>query len=56
MNKALEYSKDIVVAKISNSGLPISKDSGVSVADFFEQIYLRIRKLESNEKIDNQKS
>ena len=39
---ALEYAKDIVVSKVTNSTEPTYKESGEQVADFFEAVYNKI--------------
>lgn len=36
---ALQYTKEIVEAKLSNTNTPPTKEGGEQVADFMEQIY-----------------
>lgn len=42
---ALDAAKEITIARMSNSTLTISKDSGENVADFYEAIFNRIRNI-----------
>lgn len=47
--KALEYTKDIVVSRLSNTNMSISKETGEYTAEFFEAIYNKIVELENRE-------
>ena len=42
---ALQITKEIVVAKMSNSSLAPNNSTGQYVADFFETIYNKVAKL-----------
>lgn len=39
---ALDITKDIVIAKMSNSTLSVNADGGKNLADFFEEVYGRV--------------
>lgn len=43
---ALTYTKEIVVAKMSNTTLPVNKENGQMVADFFEAIFNKLVELD----------
>ena len=46
---AFDVTKKIVVAKMENSTVRSDKDGGKAVADFFEEIYLRVSSLIKSE-------
>jgi len=46
MSKAFDYTKEIVVARTSNTNIPIDKKSGELVAEFFEAIYNKLVELD----------
>ena len=52
MSKALEYTTEIVSSKMTKTDIRPSKDTGIWVAEFFEQIYTKIKELEDKEDAD----
>lgn len=50
-NKALEYTKDIVVAALTNKTAGPSKKYGEEVAAFAEEIYKKFKELESKKSV-----
>ena len=51
-SKALEYTKEIITARLSNSTGPLNKEGGQSVAEFFEAIFNKIVELEKKSSTD----
>ncbi len=45
----LKIVKEITVAKLSNTSLPVSKTSGEDVGEFMESIYNKLVELNKNE-------
>lgn len=51
-SKALEYAKEIVVAKVSNSTIAINQASGQNVADYLEAVFNKLVELEKRSSND----
>lgn len=45
---ALDAAKEITVARVSNTAIVPSKDSGEQIADFYEAIFNRIMEIAKN--------
>lgn len=40
--RAFEVTTEIVVSKMSNSNLSVSKDNGILVGEYFQEIYKKV--------------
>lgn len=49
MSKAIEYTMEIVVARLSNTNLQIDDHGGKKTAEFIEQIYNKLVELEKKD-------
>lgn len=47
---ALDAAKEITVAKLSNSNVAATKDGGKNVAEFYQEIFEKIRDLSREQK------
>lgn len=45
--------RDITIAKMSDSTVPVSKEGGIQVADFMEEIYNKLCEITSNDDKSN---
>jgi len=45
---AFEATKEMVIARMQNTNLPVNKDGGENVADFFETIYNKVSEIAKN--------